>query len=183
VSPHEGLLAGFALHGPGDRAACLSTSLLWLERDGSWTEAPEALSLWLERAAAERQLVPIEETRLRNWLVLLARLIKDRLALTGGRRWIAPDPAPAVRRVAARLQAFTREAARMHQPNRLVQLEGALEFVTRGHTAGEAALIERLADSSDAELDRMIPTLPHGRAQWGGIEARLTGLVLFGPGA
>jgi hypothetical protein len=85
--------------------------------------------------------------------------------------------------VAARLQAFTREAARMHQPNRLVRLERALEFVTRGHTAGEAALIERLADSSDAELDRMIPTLPHGRAQWGGIEARLTGLVLFGPGA
>jgi hypothetical protein len=183
VSSHEGLLAGFALHGAGGRAACLSTSLFWLERDGTWTEAPEALSLWLERAAAERELVPIEETRLRNWLVLLARVIKDRLALTRGRRWIAPDPAPAVRLVAARLQAFTREAARMHQPIRLVQLEHALGFVTRGHTAGEAALIVRLADLSDADLDRVIPTLPHGRAQWGGIEARLTGLVLFGPGA
>jgi hypothetical protein len=71
----------------------------------------------------------------------------------------------------------------MHQPIRLVQLEHALGFVTRGHTAGEAALIVRLADLSDADLDRVIPTLPHGRAQWGGIEARLTGLVLFGPGA
>ena len=182
VSPHEGLLAGFALHSAGDRSACLSTTVLWLERDGSWTEAPEALSLWLERAAAGRELVPVEETRLRSWLVLLARPIKDRLTLTGSRRWLAPDPAPAVRRVAARLQAFTREAARMHQPNRLVQLENALGFVTRGHTAGEAALIERLADSSDAELDRVTPKLPQGRAQWGGIEARLTGLVLFGPG-
>jgi helicase-like protein len=183
VSPHEGLLAGFALQSAGARAASLSTTVLWVERDGSWTEAPEALSLWLERAAAEREVVPIEETRLRNWLVLLARPIKDRLNLTGSRRWVAPDPAPAVRRVAARLQAFTREAARMHQPERLVRLEHALGFVTRGHTAGEAALIERLADSSDAELDRVIPKLPEGRVQWGGIEARLTGLVLFGPQA
>jgi hypothetical protein len=183
VGPHEGLLGGFALHSAGDRPICLSTSLLWLERDGSWTEAPEALSLWLERAAAEREIVPIEETRLRRWLVLLARPIKDRLTLTGSRRWVAPDPAPAVRRVAARLQGFTREAARMHQPNRLEQLEHALGFVTRGHTAGEAALIERLADSSDAELDRLIPRLPPGRTEWGGIEARLTGLILFGPTA
>ena len=181
VSQEEGLLAGFALHSAGDRSASLSTSVLWLERDGSWTEAPEALSLWLERAAARREVVPVEESRLRSWLLLLARPIKERLALTGSRRWLAPDPAPAVRRVAARLQAFTREAARMHQPNRLVQLEGALGFVTGGHTAGEAALIERLADSSDAELDRMTPKLPEGRAQWVGIEARLTGLILFGP--
>ena len=181
VSQEEGLLAGFALHSAGDRSASLSTSVLWLERDGSWTEAPEALSLWLERAAARREVVPVEESRLRSWLLLLARPIKERLALTGSRRWLAPDPPPAVRRVAARLQAFTREAARMHQPNRLVQLERALGFVTRGHTAGEAALIERLADSSDAELDRMTPKLPEGRAQWGGIEARLTGLILFGP--
>ena len=181
VSQEEGLLAGFALHSAGDRSASLSTSVLWLERDGSWTEAPEALSLWLERAAARREVVPVEESRLRSWLLLLARPIKERLALTGSRRWLAPDPAPAVRRVAARLQAFTREAARMHQPNRLVQLERALGFVTRGHTAGEAALIERLAASSDAELDRMTPRLPEGRAQWGGIEARLTGLILFGP--
>ena len=183
VGPHEGLLAGFALHSEGDCPVCLSTSLLWLERDGSWTEAPEALSLWLKRAAAKREIVPIEETRLRHWLALLARPIKDRLTLTGSRRWVAPDPAPAVRRVAARLQGFTREAARMHQPNRLEQLEHALGFVTRGHTAGEAALIEQLADSSDAELDRLIPRLPPGRTEWGGIEARLTGLILFGPTA
>jgi hypothetical protein len=180
VSAHEGLLAGFALHTAGDRPTCLSTSLLWLERDGSSTESPEALSPWLEQAVAGREIIPIEATRLRSWLLLLARLIKDRLTLTGSRRWVAPDPAPAVRRLAARLQAFTREAARMHQPNRLVQLERALGFVTRGHTAGEAALIERLAGSSDADLDRVIPKLPQGQAQWDGIEARLTGLVLFG---
>jgi superfamily II DNA or RNA helicase len=181
VSPQEGLLAGFALQSAGDRPACLSTTVLWLERDGAWTEAPEALSLWLDRAAVQREIVPIEEARLRSWLVLLARPIKDRLTLTGSRRWVAPDPAPAVRRVSARLQAFTREAARMHRPDRLVELEHAMGFVTRGHTAGEAGLIARLADSSEAELGRMIPRLPPGRAQWGGVEARLTGLILFGP--
>ena len=69
----------------------------------------------------------------------------------------------------------------MHLPDRLLRLEHALGFVTRGHTAGEAALIERLAEAPDAELHRAISALPQGRAQWSGIEARLTGLILFGP--
>jgi hypothetical protein len=69
----------------------------------------------------------------------------------------------------------------MHRPERLLELENALEFVTRGHTAGEAAFIQELAESSDAELDRSLPKLPPGRAQWTGLQARLTGLVLFGP--
>jgi superfamily II DNA or RNA helicase len=182
VSPHEGLLAGFALQSAGDRPAFLSTTVLWLERNGSWTEAPEALALWLDRAAAQRGIVPVEESRLRSWLVLLARLIKDRLTLTGSRRWVASEPTPAARRLSARLQAFTREAARKHQPDRLAGVEHALRFVTRGHTAGEVALIEGLADSSDAELDRVIPKLPPGPARWCGVAARLTGLILFGPG-
>jgi hypothetical protein len=181
VSAEEGLLAGFALQSGGDRPACLSTTVLWMWSDGTWTEAPEVLSLWLERAAAEREIVPVEEARLRRWLVLLARPIKERLALTGSRRWVAPEPTPTVRQLAARLQAFTREAARMHQADRLGRLEHAMAFATRGHTAGEAALIDRLVGSSDAELDSWIPKLPPGRAGWGGVEVRLTGLVLFGP--
>jgi helicase-like protein len=182
VSAHEGLLAGFALQTAEDRPSYLSTTVLWLERDGSWTEAPEVLTLWLDRAAAQRGIEPVEESRLRNWLLLLGRSIKDRLTLTGSRRWLAPEPTPAARRLSARLQTLTREAARMHQPGRLAGLEQALGFVTRGHTAGETVMIERLADSSDAELNRAIPKLPPQRARWCGVEAKLTGLILFGPG-
>lgn len=182
-SPREGLLAGFELHAAGVRSMCLSSALIWLERDGSWTEAPGAVTLWLEHAATKHEILSIEESRLWSWLVLLARPIKERLKRTGSRRWIAPEPGPAVRRVGARLQGRVRAAAQMHEADQLVRLERALGFVTRGHTAGEAALIERLADSSDEELDRMLPRLPPGRPPWNGIEARLTGLIVFGPRA
>jgi hypothetical protein len=180
-SAQEGMLAGFALQSSGDRPTRLSSTVLWLERDGSCTEAPEALTPWLERAAAAREIVSVEATRLASWLLLLARQIKERLTLSQSRRWLTPEPETAVRRVAARLQALTREAARMHQAKRLVELERALAFVTGGHTAGEAALLERLADSPDVELGRALTRVPEERTQWGGIEATLTGLILFGP--
>jgi hypothetical protein len=179
LGPHEGLLAGFALHGGEDHAERLSTTVLWLERDGACSEAPETLSLWLDRAAATQEVRPMDAFRFRCWLLLLARRIKEGFLLTGSRRWMAPDPGPAVRHLAARLQAFTGDAARQHRPDRLLQLERALAFVTRGHTAGETALIQQLADAPDAHLDRTLPRLPPGRAQWSGLEARITGLILF----
>jgi superfamily II DNA or RNA helicase len=180
-SEHKGLLAGFTLHASGRPPAWASSSVLWLERDGSWTEAPEVLGLRLEQAAGGREIMSVDHVLLRSWLSLVARPIKERLMLAGSRRWIAPEPSPATRRVAARLHAFTREAARLHRPDRLTRLEQALGFVTRGHTAGETALIERLAEFSDTELDRALPKLPARRPRWEDIEVRLTGLVLFGP--
>ena len=67
----------------------------------------------------------------------------------------------------------------MHRPDRLMQLEQAMGFITRGHTAGEAALIERLAESTDAVLNTALSTLPRRPPRVEGIELRLTGLVLF----
>ena len=58
-----------------------------------------------------------------------------------------------------------------------------MSFVSRGHTAGEAAIIERLAQSPDAELERGIAGLPETSFQWGPVETRLTGLIVFGPEA
>jgi hypothetical protein len=60
-----------------------------------------------------------------------------------------------------------------------MQLERALALVTRGHTAGEAALIEGLAESSDAELDTALSKLPRRPARCDSIDVRLTGLILF----
>jgi hypothetical protein len=130
-------------------------------------------------AAAQIDVSGINDARLRTWLVPLAVAIKERLTLAGSRRWLVPEPGSGSRRVVARLQAFIREAARLHQPDRLLQLEQAMAFITRGHTAGEAALIERLAESSDAELHSALPTLPRSAVRRHGIEVRLTGLILF----
>jgi hypothetical protein len=179
-SEQEGLLAGFTLHASGP-PAWLSSALLWLQCDGTWTEAPDIVGARLDQAAGRIDIRPIDDVRLRRWLVPLAVAIKERLTLAGSRRWIIPEPASGARRVAARLLAFTREAARMHRPDRLMQLEQAMGFVTRGHTAGEAALIERLAESTDAELNAALSTLPLRKARCDGIEVRITGLVLFAP--
>jgi superfamily II DNA or RNA helicase len=179
ASEQRGLLAGFSLHSGGP-PAWLSSTVLWLLRDGTWTEAPEVLAARLEEAAGQVDIMPIDDVCLRSWLVPLAVAIKDRLTLAGSRRWIIPEPNSGSRRVAARLQASTREAARMHRPDRLMELELAMSFITRGHTAGETALIERLAESSDAELDAALSRLPRRPAPCDGLEVRLSGLIVFG---
>jgi superfamily II DNA or RNA helicase len=178
-SEHEGLLAGVTLHSDGP-SAWLSSTVLWLEPDGGWTEAPDVLEARLIEAAAQIEVNRINDARLRTWLLPLAAAIKERLTLAGSRRWLVPEPASGSRQVLARLQGFIREAARLHQPDRLLQLEQAMAFITRGHTAGETALIERLAESSDAQLHSALPTLPRPTLRRHSIEVRLTGLILFG---
>ncbi len=92
---------------------------------------------------------------------------------------MTPEPGSGSRRVVARLHAFIREAARLHRPDRLQQLENAVLFITRGHTAGETAFIERLVEAPDAELERALSRLPHRHTRADTIEVRLTGLILF----
>jgi hypothetical protein len=77
------------------------------------------------------------------------------------------------------VQHLIRQAARLRQASRLVQLERVLGFVAGGHTAGEAMLIERLARVADAELERVLSRLAPARKEWGGLEVRLTGLIVF----
>ena len=181
ICAHQGALAGFALHRVGERRTCLAASVLWLERDGAWTEAPEVLAAWLTRATGEHGVAPIADETLRSWLSILAEPIRQRLGLTRSRRWIAPEPSPAARRLANRLQSLIREAARRHNPAQLRELERALGFVVGGHTAGEAMLVERLADCSEGELTAALARLPHGRVDENGLEVRVTGLIVFGP--
>jgi hypothetical protein len=62
-------------------------------------------------------------------------------------------------------------------------LERALAFVGRGHTAGEALELERLAGLPEDRLHRELrrwPTAAAGR--WDLVEPRLVGVILFTPG-
>jgi hypothetical protein len=181
VSAHQGALAGFTLHRDDERRTCVGASVVWLEKDGAWTEAPEVLTAWLIRAAGEQQVVPVADEILRGWLALLAEPIRERLGLTRSRRWIAPEPAPAARRLASALQLLIRTAARRHDATQLGELERALHFVAGGHTAGEARLVERMADCSEGELYAALARLPSGRIEENGLDVRLTGLIVFGP--
>jgi hypothetical protein len=90
------------------------------------------------------------------------------------------EPGSAARKVVSRLQLSIKNAARKRNAAQLAELERAMTFVARGHTAGEATLIERLAQATDSELHRLLLTVPGHSRGWD-LEVRLTGLVLFQP--
>jgi hypothetical protein len=178
-SPQSGLLAGFALHRPGEPGSSLSTTVGWLDKNSAWTEAPEVVAERLKVAAAHDRHEEVNPEQLRKYLERLAPVIRARLALGRAHRWFSPDPAPAARAVAQRLGGMIHQAARLRQDARLLRLERALSFVAGGHTAGEAMLIERLAESPDREIETTLCRLPADRTKCEELEVRLTGLILF----
>jgi Helicase conserved C-terminal domain len=175
------LLAGFSLSPSGDPAS-LAATVLWLAPDDSWSEQPEAIATHLAVAARQHQILPVDTDQMKSWLALLAVPLRERMALIRSRRWVTPDPSPTARRLAGRLQSLIRDAARRHQATALARLERAFAFVAGGHTAGEAMLVDRLAQGSSAELIAALSKLPTVSATYDGIEVRLNGLILFGPG-
>jgi hypothetical protein len=153
---------------------------VWIAEDGSWAEDEATMSARLRAALAYAEATRPSPARLRSALGLLAGPIRSRLVMCRGTQWLAPRLAPPARAVAARVQREIRDAARRRDGTALEALERALAFLGGGHTAGEAMLIERLADLEDAELRRLVFRLPAPSPRWSIIEARLGGLLLFG---
>jgi superfamily II DNA or RNA helicase len=175
-----GILAGFALHeAVNGGAGPLARTIVWIDANGSASEAREVVAPRLAAAARSDSRGAVPAKRLEQALALLEGPVRRRLGLLAGHRWAVPPPRPAVRDLAERLQGEVRNAARSRDPVALARLERALGFVTGGHTAGEALLIRGLIGLPPRELARRIPRLPLPTTPWGAIEARLTGLVLF----
>jgi superfamily II DNA or RNA helicase len=179
-SPVPGLLAGFALYRSTDPAKCLSATVGWLDVNGIWSETPDVVVERLMVAAAQGRQQKVDTEQLRKYVELLTPVIRGRLGRTLACRWLSPEPSSAARAVSKRLGGLIHKAARLRQERRLLKLERVLAFVTGGHTAGEEMLIERLAEAPDrdmlAALGRAAP-----QTTWDGLEARLTGLIVFGP--
>ena len=182
VGPARGLLAGFALI-QQEKSRHLSTTVVWIDAEGNCTEAPETLLERLDSAKSEATVLPVDRVELDPYLSLLGGLVRQRLAFARSRRWIVPGPASGTRRALSRLQSLVSQAVRRRNPDLLTQLERAIAFVTGGYTAGEAMLVEGLANAPESELGARLSRLPAGRTETEmehlGIE--LTGLVLFGP--
>ena len=177
TSEKPGLLAGFVLYHPRDPATCLSAWLSWWEPGGEWFDSPEIIAQRLLSVTSSPG-EPVKEEQLQSCLALLAAPIRERLAVIRGRHWIARDAAPSVRRLTRLLHALISDAARKRETVRLRRLERALEFVSGGHTAGEAMLIEQLAE--DGRIEEGLSPWPAQRQGWEEIEVRLTGLIVFG---
>jgi superfamily II DNA or RNA helicase len=176
-SSHNGVLVGISLH-QGSPPTRLSTMAGWLQPDGTWSEDAELIRDRL-REATEFQVDHSLPDESRMYLELLTPLLRKRLALAQGGRWISPHTTAAARAASLRLGDLIRKAARLRDENRLTEIQRAMAFVGGGRTAGEEMMLERLSGVSDAELTSMLAqTLP--QPDWDGIEVRLTGFIVFG---
>jgi superfamily II DNA or RNA helicase len=180
ISEKSGLLAGFEINATAADSTGAAT-VVWLEANGNWTEAPEVIEEQLQHAAGNQGITPVPADELKQWLALLAKPIRSRLEFTRSRRWLTLEPTAAARVLVSRLQSCMKNAARQRDACGLATLEGAMRFVVGGHTAGESALLERLARATDTELHRLLSTLPSRRPGWDHLEVRLTGLIVFRP--
>jgi superfamily II DNA or RNA helicase len=176
----EGALIGFELFtGRGVSRWTLATGAGWLDADTGWTEDPELISDRLLHAASCRDVRAAPAERLRCVLESASGPLRARLAAALGRRWSGAGSSPVAVRLVERLGPLVTGAVRRRQPGRLDLLERALAFAARGHTAGEAMLIERVtwleARELLAALAKVAPAAGPGEV----VELRLTGVVLF----
>ncbi len=177
-----GVLAAVSLYAlAASHEIRLAGTVVWVSPDGTWTEDEATITARLAAAVDSPGGGRPAPVRLSNALALLATPIRARLAACQGARWLTPLLAPSARAAATRIQGEIRTAARRRDPAALEVLERALAFVGGGHTAGEAMLLERLASLGDAEFTRGLGRLPDPSRRWSVIEARLGGLLLFGP--
>jgi hypothetical protein len=158
-------------------------TVLWLEPDGAWTEDPTLIAARLEQARTQVEIANLPPSSLNGWLSLLARPVRERLMLLQCQRWAIPDPPPAARCLVERVQRLVRDAARSRDGSRLSRLQEAMAFLTGGHTAGEARLLEQWAEAPEQDLEQATRSFPRAAGDWGSLEVRLTGLVFFGPEA
>jgi superfamily II DNA or RNA helicase len=177
----RGVLAGFTLHAEvGGRTECLTAVAGWMSADGVWSEEAELVSQMLQAAGRSVQVLDPNAADIRGALSRLAGPIRTHLSVAAGRRWSSGDPDPAARRLTSRLRQVVRSAVRRRDAAGLERLERALSFVSGGHTAGEAALVRRLATSSHRELLTAVGRLPAPSPRPEAVEVRLSGVVLFG---
>jgi hypothetical protein len=176
-----GILAGYELFGVTGEVECrLSAAAVWIEPTGEWTEEEQVVASRLAVAAECSLCVPPDPGGLGAALALISVPIRASLALARGSRWSAPAAEPAVHRLSLRLHEGIRDAAQRRDHGALEILERALAFAGRGHTAGESALLERLAAMPTGELGPELARIPTPGPRWGAIEARVGGILLFG---
>lgn len=176
----EGVLAGYELwvrRGPRDCA--LAATVGWLDEHDRWTEDSETVVGRMLEAGEYARLTAATPSAVRRALDRLAVVIRDRLALAAGRRWSAAEPASAARRLVERLGQEIARAARQRDQRRLERLERALAFAGGGHTAGEAMLVERMAEADPETLSRWVERAPAATPRWEAVDVRLSGLILF----
>ena len=172
-----GLLASLTLmeSGTGAPAPCGNLTA-WFGEDGETVQDPGFLADAL--AAAADSGTGAAAGSLTGAMDVLRRHARALLRDAHAAPWLRTGPAPGARRLAKRLGAAGRDAARRRSAREIETIDRALRFVSRGHTAGELRLIAELAALPGPDLMRRIHRLPASRP-FGALSVRLDGLILF----
>ncbi|HEV8150268.1 MAG TPA: helicase-related protein, partial [Gemmatimonadales bacterium] len=175
--PGAGAAAGFRL---GMSDGSLREVVLARSATG-WSDDPATIAGLLEAAQGARTATAPPARALRPVSRALAVLVREALRQAHGARLLRAAGSAPSRRALRRILALAREAARKRETGRLALLERGLCLLRRGHTAGEARLVEQWAELPLAELLARLGRLPAEPAppEVRGIE--LIGLLLVEP--
>jgi superfamily II DNA or RNA helicase/predicted transcriptional regulator len=172
-----GLLAGFSILSSPERE--LASAVGWLDPDGAWWEQPGVIER-IFAAALSGTAADVGIGRLRESLLRLSPVIKERLELVRRSRWSAPAMGSATMALIERLNRMTARAARDRDRARIDALERGLAFAARGHTAGEESWIAALVKLTDQQLGAQLARCPPPEARFIP-RVRLNGLILLMP--
>lgn len=179
-----GLLAGVEIVEMTPRhesGVVVGRSLLWSGSGDTWMNEAEAVPML--RWASRQQDAPLAITRAerRAALASLAAGVRTLIRQHEAAAWWRRGDV-AARTLLQRLYQMVRPASRARDRATLALVERAIRFAGGGHTAGERALIQELAQVSDAVLMRRLPGLPAPSGGTGLLGARLSGLIVIRDG-
>lgn len=172
-----GVLAGVALERDGGRVASV---VFHLGADATWREDPALVEARLREAGTARSIPPPPPDSRRKVVAALLPSVRQLLRAAASARIAGVPPTAGAARLGWRLRELAGRAARNRDATMLAELERALRFCTRGHTAGEGMLIESLLPLDDGAVLAALPGLPDPGALPCPLRPRLTGLLFFG---
>jgi hypothetical protein len=142
-----------------------------------WTDDPGTVSRLLSLARGQRARRTVDRAAVRAELRRFTGVVRAALATLHGAVASGGGIAPPARRMIRRLRRLAGAAIRARDAVRLGLLERGIGFLRRGHTAGEATLVEDWLALSDRELLEALGGMPAAPPE--GIErVELIGLLL-----
>lgn len=157
----EGWLVGFALDLslPDGALRREPASLLWVEPSGALTEDPAITAARLKQVAGLPSLRSAGTGDRERTQQMLTGLVRSRLRAAQHTAWLSRQAPPEQRRLARRMRRLAAEAARQRNQRLLTLADQALDWLAGGVTAGEAAMVARLALAPAGQLPALWPAL------------------------
>lgn len=138
-----------------------------------------ARTMEFARAAAPLHSSPSDDG---TSIAVIAEIMRRRLELLQLARW-AHHLSPLQARVIARLNRLAARAVQARKAHLVSSVERAINFVRRGHTAGEEMWLEKLLQLSDPSLVGELGHCPDEAGTTPSSYGELLGVVVFRPEA